>query len=108
MTLAQTIDRIEQDLILAALQQAGGNKSRAAQILSIKRTTLAEKIKRIGITPATEQLPANDDYIQAVIDYKRQQRQCELIKQLEAKRRENEQLLAQLERFNERKKCGNE
>jgi len=38
----------ERDLIAQALERAGGNRSRAAQLLGLKRTTLVEKLKRHG------------------------------------------------------------
>lgn len=40
--------RIEQDLISRALDRTGGNRNRAAELLRIKRTTLVEKLKRMG------------------------------------------------------------
>ena len=46
------VSEFEQTLILKALGETNGVKSRAAQILSMNRTTLIEKMKRLGI--ATE------------------------------------------------------
>jgi DNA-binding NtrC family response regulator len=43
------VSTFEKNLILQALQETNGVKSRAAQILSINRTTLIEKMKRLGI-----------------------------------------------------------
>ncbi|MCG6929692.1 MAG: sigma 54-interacting transcriptional regulator [Desulfofustis sp.] len=40
----------ERQTVVAALRQAAGNKSEAARILSIDRSTLYRKIKRLGIT----------------------------------------------------------
>jgi DNA-binding NtrC family response regulator len=40
----------EKALIMQALQETDGIKSRAAQVLSINRTTLIEKMKRLGLT----------------------------------------------------------
>jgi two-component system, NtrC family, response regulator AtoC len=42
------LSRIEQDLIDRALDRTGGNRNRAAELLRIKRTTLVEKLKRMG------------------------------------------------------------
>jgi DNA-binding NtrC family response regulator len=39
---------IERDLIQRSLQRTGGNRNRAAELLRIKRTTLVEKLKRLG------------------------------------------------------------
>lgn len=39
---------IERDLIERALTRTGGNRNRAADLLRIKRTTLVEKLKRLG------------------------------------------------------------
>ncbi len=47
--LVATVSRIEQSLILQALESAGGVKAKAAAFLGINRTTLVEKIKRLKI-----------------------------------------------------------
>ena len=39
---------IERELIQRSLERTGGNKGRAAKLLKLKRTTLVEKIKRLG------------------------------------------------------------
>ena len=41
---------IERTLVQKALERAGGNRSRAAELLGINRTTLIEKLKRFGIS----------------------------------------------------------
>jgi transcriptional regulator with PAS, ATPase and Fis domain len=43
------VSTFEKNLILQALQETNGVKSKAAQALSINRTTLIEKMKRLGI-----------------------------------------------------------
>ncbi len=43
------VSNFEKDLILQALQETNGVKSKAAQVLSLNRTTLIEKMKRLGI-----------------------------------------------------------
>ena len=43
------VSEFEQSLILKALSETNGVKSKAAQILSMNRTTLIEKMKRLGI-----------------------------------------------------------
>jgi DNA-binding NtrC family response regulator len=45
------IAHIERDLIQRSLERTGGNKGRAAKLLSLKRTTLVEKLKRLGNQP---------------------------------------------------------
>jgi DNA-binding NtrC family response regulator len=39
----------ERELILYALDQAGGNQRRAARLLGVGATTLCEKMKRLGL-----------------------------------------------------------
>jgi DNA-binding NtrC family response regulator len=43
--------RVELELIELSLQRTGGNKGRAAKLLNLKRTTLVEKLKRLGKQP---------------------------------------------------------
>ncbi len=43
------VSEFEQSLILKALDETNGVKSKAAQILSMNRTTLIEKMKRLGM-----------------------------------------------------------
>jgi transcriptional regulator with PAS, ATPase and Fis domain len=50
VNLPELVDQIERDLIQRALSRTGGNKAAAAGLLSLKRTTLVEKLKR---TPAS-------------------------------------------------------
>ena len=45
--LTGTVEQVERDLISRALSRTGGNKSAAATLLNIKRTTLVEKLKRL-------------------------------------------------------------
>ena len=47
---------MERELILQSLRRTNGNKKLAAKLLNLKRTTLIEKIKRIGLG---EQVAAN-------------------------------------------------
>jgi len=42
------IAHIERELIERSLERTSGNKGRAAKLLNLKRTTLVEKIKRLG------------------------------------------------------------
>lgn len=44
--LKEFLDKIEEYLLVEALERAGGVKNQAAEILGIKRTTLIEKLKK--------------------------------------------------------------
>jgi transcriptional regulator with PAS, ATPase and Fis domain len=44
---AEYVGAVERELIRQSLERTGGNKGRAAQLLSLKRTTLVEKLKRM-------------------------------------------------------------
>lgn len=46
---ATTLEAVQRQALIEALQRAGGNKKRAAQILGIHRPTLYAKLKRFGI-----------------------------------------------------------
>lgn len=48
------VGRFESDLIEQALEHTHWNKNRAAGLLGLNRTTLIEKIKKRGITPAED------------------------------------------------------
>jgi DNA-binding NtrC family response regulator len=47
LDLEDVIGGIERELIHRALERTGGNKGQAARLLSLKRTTLVEKLKRM-------------------------------------------------------------
>jgi DNA-binding NtrC family response regulator len=49
IVLDQVVGRFEEKLLLEALERSGWVKTRAAKLLNIKRTTLIEKMKRLGI-----------------------------------------------------------
>lgn len=51
-TLAQVVEAAERDAIETALQEAGGNRERAASALGVSATTLWRKITRLSIEPA--------------------------------------------------------
>jgi DNA-binding NtrC family response regulator len=48
LDLAAYLGSIERDLIRRSLDRTGGNRNKAAELLRIKRTTLVEKLKRLG------------------------------------------------------------
>jgi two-component system, NtrC family, response regulator PilR len=43
------LSSLERDLIKRALERTNGNRNRASELLRIKRTTLVEKMKRLGL-----------------------------------------------------------
>ncbi len=54
LDLNAMLDRIEKDMIIQALERAGGVKKRAASLLGLNRTTLLEKLKKKGIETQAE------------------------------------------------------
>jgi DNA-binding NtrC family response regulator len=48
LDLPEYLATIERDLIQRSLERTGGNRNKAAELLRIKRTTLVEKLKRLG------------------------------------------------------------
>jgi DNA-binding NtrC family response regulator len=50
INFASTMSQVERELILRYLAKAGGNKRRAARLLSLSRTTLIDKLHRLGVT----------------------------------------------------------
>lgn len=46
----QSLEAVEQGHIESVLEQAGGNRSRAARLLGISRSTLLAKIRRYGFS----------------------------------------------------------
>jgi len=57
VSLEDRLKDVEQGLITWALKVAGGNKSKAAELLQIKRSTLGDRIKKLGLPDA----PAADE-----------------------------------------------
>jgi DNA-binding NtrC family response regulator len=51
LDLERFVASIERELIERSLERTGGNKGKAARLLNLKRTTLVEKLKRIGRQP---------------------------------------------------------
>lgn len=49
INLKEFLDKIEEKLILQALERTGNVKERAARLLGLNRTTLVEKLKRRGL-----------------------------------------------------------
>ncbi len=51
INLGELINGIERDLIQKALERSGGVRSKAARLLGLNRTTLLEKMKKMGMKP---------------------------------------------------------
>jgi len=49
VNLAQILTKLERAYIQDALRESKGNKVEAARLLSLKRSTLSEKVRRMGI-----------------------------------------------------------
>jgi DNA-binding NtrC family response regulator len=52
INFALTMSQVERELILRYLEKAGGNKRRAARMLQLSRTTLIDKLQRLGVDAA--------------------------------------------------------
>lgn len=50
LDIRQTLERVEIRLTQDALKKSGGNRSKAAQLLGLKRTTLVERLKKLNLT----------------------------------------------------------
>jgi DNA-binding NtrC family response regulator len=48
LDLKQALDQVERELIQRALAESGGNRTEAAALLGVNRSTLVEKLRRIG------------------------------------------------------------
>jgi transcriptional regulator with GAF, ATPase, and Fis domain len=56
--LDRRLAEAESQLIARALQSSGGNKSKAAELLHIKRSTLGDRIKKLGLDSARQTAPS--------------------------------------------------
>jgi DNA-binding NtrC family response regulator len=62
VSLDARLHEVEAHLIGWALEASHGNKSRAAELLRIKRSTLGDRIRRLGLDhPAAESAPAKHE-----------------------------------------------
>ena len=50
VSLDDRLKEVESNLISWALKVSGGNKSKAAELLNIKRSTLGDRIKKLELT----------------------------------------------------------
>jgi len=58
INFASVVSQLERELILQSLEKTGGNKRRAARLLNLSRTTLIDKLQRLGGIPVSE--PASE------------------------------------------------
>jgi sigma-54 dependent transcriptional regulator, flagellar regulatory protein len=56
-SLSEAVQLYEKKRIVEALETASGNKSQAARILGVRRTTLIEKMKRLGLHAIDDPTP---------------------------------------------------
>ncbi len=63
VNLPVTIDNIEREMIRQAMAMSGGVKSRAATLLGLNRTTLVEKIKRLGLPVGIAESGKSDNLV---------------------------------------------
>jgi len=62
----QLVSRFERDLITRVLKRAHGNKSQAAEMLRLKRTTLVEKLKKLdALDPPRARCDSSDESLLA-------------------------------------------
>ena len=53
INFTSTMTQVERELILRYLAKAGGNKRQAARLLSLSRTTLIDKLHRLGVADSS-------------------------------------------------------
>jgi len=61
VSLDARLDEVESHLISWALEASHGNKSRAADLLRIKRSTLGDRIRRLGLDRTDDRSQKTDD-----------------------------------------------
>ncbi len=53
LSFTSVVSQLERELILRSLEKTGGNKRQAARLLNLSRTTLIDKLQRLGGAEAT-------------------------------------------------------
>jgi two-component system response regulator PilR (NtrC family) len=48
LNFVSVVSQLERELILRSLERTGGNKQKAARLLQLSRTTLIDKLQRLG------------------------------------------------------------
>jgi DNA-binding NtrC family response regulator len=54
INFTSVVSQLERELILRSLEKTGGNKRRAARLLNLSRTTLIDKLQRLGGVPESD------------------------------------------------------
>jgi transcriptional regulator with GAF, ATPase, and Fis domain len=54
INFTSVVSQLERELILRSLEKTGGNKRRAARLLNLSRTTLIDKLQRLGGVPDSD------------------------------------------------------
>ena len=49
ISFSSVMTQVERDLILQCLERTGGNRRQAAALLNLSRTTLIDKLQRLGL-----------------------------------------------------------
>ena len=60
VALDDRLRELESNLILWALKVSNGNKSKAAELLQVKRSTLGDRIARCGLDRTLQLAPADE------------------------------------------------
>ncbi|MGE3705603.1 MAG: sigma-54-dependent transcriptional regulator [Vicinamibacterales bacterium] len=59
INFTSVVSQLERDLILQCLEKTGGNKRQAARLLNLSRTTLIDKLHRLGApSPSSDDCPS--------------------------------------------------
>lgn len=59
INFTQVVSQLERELILRCLEKTGGNKRQAARLLQLSRTTLIDKLNRLNVAAASDDVPAS-------------------------------------------------
>jgi DNA-binding NtrC family response regulator len=59
INFTQVVSQLERELILRCLEKTGGNKRQAARLLQLSRTTLIDKLNRLNVAAAADDVPAS-------------------------------------------------
>jgi DNA-binding NtrC family response regulator len=60
LSFTSVVSQLERELILRSLEKTGGNKRQAARLLNLSRTTLIDKLQRLGGVGGVEAVEDSD------------------------------------------------